>query len=115
MSNGQSQAGTVETEVPARLDRLPWSRFHWMVVIGLCQRDLPDGGVRRARRGGAPGTEPRHRPHEYGRASRRELRRRVGARYWGPGRFGEALREAVAQGRAKQLPKGQFAPTTGDR
>jgi hypothetical protein len=30
-----------------------------------------------------------------------------------PGRFGEALREAVAQDRSKTLPKGQFAPTTG--
>ncbi|MDX6581044.1 MAG: hypothetical protein QOI10_228 [Solirubrobacterales bacterium] len=26
---------TIETRVPARLDRLPWSRFHWRVVIGL--------------------------------------------------------------------------------
>lgn len=23
------------TNIPARLDRLPWSRFHWMVVVGL--------------------------------------------------------------------------------
>ncbi|MFI7463975.1 MFS transporter [Nonomuraea sp. NPDC049646] len=27
--------GTVTTKVPARLDRLPWSRWHWMIVIGL--------------------------------------------------------------------------------
>jgi len=26
---------TIETSIPARLDRLPWSRFHWLVVIGL--------------------------------------------------------------------------------
>ena len=26
---------TIETEIPARLDRLPWSSFHWRVVIGL--------------------------------------------------------------------------------
>jgi MFS family permease len=25
----------VRTSVPARLDRLPWSKFHWRVVIGL--------------------------------------------------------------------------------
>ncbi|HEY6762178.1 MAG TPA: MFS transporter [Baekduia sp.] len=25
----------VETDIPARLDRLPWSRFHWRIVIGL--------------------------------------------------------------------------------
>jgi MFS family permease len=27
--------GTITTQVPSRLDRLPWSRFHWRVVIGL--------------------------------------------------------------------------------
>src|SRR3954462_13378904 len=26
---------TIETSVPARLDRLPWARFHWLVIIGL--------------------------------------------------------------------------------
>jgi MFS family permease len=31
----QAQTGTVRTNVPARLDRLPWSRWHWMIVIGL--------------------------------------------------------------------------------
>src|SRR5689334_23628368 len=25
----------IRTKIPARLDRLPWSRFHWRVVIGL--------------------------------------------------------------------------------
>jgi MFS family permease len=29
------ETGTITTQVPARLDRLPWSRFHWRVVIGL--------------------------------------------------------------------------------
>jgi MFS family permease len=29
------QTGTITTQVPARLDRLPWSRFHWRVVVGL--------------------------------------------------------------------------------
>jgi MFS family permease len=27
--------GTIETQIPSRLDRLPWSRFHWMIVLGL--------------------------------------------------------------------------------
>ena len=35
--------GTIETNVPARLDRLPWSRFHWMVVIGLGTVWILDG------------------------------------------------------------------------
>ena len=29
-------AGAVfETDVPARLDRLPWARFHWLVIVAL--------------------------------------------------------------------------------
>lgn len=34
MSAG-AQTGVISTRVPARLDRLPWSRFHWRVVVGL--------------------------------------------------------------------------------
>jgi MFS family permease len=37
------QTGTVRTKVPARLDRLPWSRWHWMVVIGLGTVWILDG------------------------------------------------------------------------
>jgi MFS family permease len=33
--SGSAQTGTITTQVPARLERLPWSRFHWRVVIGL--------------------------------------------------------------------------------
>ncbi|WIM88901.1 MFS transporter [Candidatus Mycobacterium wuenschmannii] len=33
--SGSAQTGTISTRVPARLDRLPWSRFHWRVVVGL--------------------------------------------------------------------------------
>jgi MFS family permease len=46
-----------------------------------------------------------------GAANRKELRRRVGARYWGPGRFAAALRQAVAEGRVRSLPRGQFGPS----
>jgi MFS family permease len=31
----KAELGTIETRIPARLDRLPWSRFHWRVVFGL--------------------------------------------------------------------------------
>src|SRR3954469_24950840 len=43
MSNGNAETGTIETRVPARLDRLPWSRFHWMVIIGLGTVWILDG------------------------------------------------------------------------
>jgi MFS family permease len=35
--------GEVQTAVPARLDRLPWARFHWMVVLGLGAVWILDG------------------------------------------------------------------------
>jgi MFS family permease len=40
-----SEAGldTIETRIPGRLDRLPWSRFHWRVVIGLGTVWILDG------------------------------------------------------------------------
>ncbi|WP_250002819.1 MFS transporter [Actinoplanes sp. M2I2] len=33
----------VRTNVPARLDRLPWARWHWMIVIGLGTVWILDG------------------------------------------------------------------------
>src|SRR3954467_2899890 len=41
MSTGEER--TIETRIPARLDRLPWSRFHWMIVIGLGTVWILDG------------------------------------------------------------------------
>ena len=40
-----AEAGTdtITTQVPSRLDRLPWSRFHWRVVIGLGSVWILDG------------------------------------------------------------------------
>jgi MFS family permease len=34
---------TIETQIPARMDRLPWSKWHWMVVIGLGTVWILDG------------------------------------------------------------------------
>src|SRR5215217_2065826 len=34
---------TIETNIPARMDRLPWSRWHWMVIIGLGTVWILDG------------------------------------------------------------------------
>ncbi|MBV9088731.1 MAG: MFS transporter [Mycobacteriaceae bacterium] len=42
MASG-AQTGTITTQVPARLDRLPWSRFHWRVVVGLGSVWILDG------------------------------------------------------------------------
>src|SRR5215475_9970970 len=35
--------GTIRTNIPARLDRLPWARWHWMVIIGLGTVWILDG------------------------------------------------------------------------
>ena len=37
------QLGTITTDIPARLDRLPWAKFHWMVVVGLGTVWILDG------------------------------------------------------------------------
>ncbi len=42
MSEG-IETGTIETKIPARLDRLPWSRFHWIVIVGLGTAWILDG------------------------------------------------------------------------
>jgi MFS family permease len=38
-----SEERTVETNVPQRLDRLPWSRWHWLIVTALGITWLLDG------------------------------------------------------------------------
>jgi MFS family permease len=35
MSSSGVQVKNVRSLVPARMDRLPWSRFHWLIVVGL--------------------------------------------------------------------------------
>src|SRR3978361_339762 len=77
----------IETKVPARLDRLPWAKWHWMVIIGLgtvwllagleAAVNVPHrdarGPARRPARRGLLGTRPRRLPV---RLRRRRLRRR---------------------------------------
>src|SRR4051812_17754897 len=37
------ETGQITTDIPARLDRLPWARWHWMIVIGLGTVWILDG------------------------------------------------------------------------
>jgi MFS family permease len=39
----QAETGKITTKVPARLDRLPWSKWHWMIIIGLGTVWILDG------------------------------------------------------------------------
>ncbi|GGZ79868.1 MFS transporter [Streptomyces echinoruber] len=44
MATAEADTGrTVTTDIPARLDRLPWSRWHWTIVIGLGTVWILDG------------------------------------------------------------------------
>jgi MFS family permease len=52
--------------------------------------------------------------HERGEMTREELGRAVGARYWGPGRFRGALREAVGEGAARRIGRRSYAPAGSD-
>lgn len=38
-----AETGPVKSLVPARMDRLPWTRFHWLVVVGLGVSWILDG------------------------------------------------------------------------
>ena len=38
-----SETNTVETRVPARMDRLPWSRWHTLVIFALGVTWVLDG------------------------------------------------------------------------
>jgi MFS family permease len=38
-----AETGRIETNIPARLDRLPWAKFHWLVIIGLGTVWILDG------------------------------------------------------------------------
>ncbi|WP_081236302.1 MFS transporter [Streptomyces viridosporus] len=40
---GTGRTSTITTSIPARLDRLPWSRWHWSIVIGLGTVWILDG------------------------------------------------------------------------
>ena len=37
------ETGRITTDIPARMDRLPWARWHWLIVIGLGTVWILDG------------------------------------------------------------------------
>jgi MFS family permease len=67
MSTAIGTFRTIRTQIPARLDRLPWSRFHWRVVAALGTVWILDGlevtivgsiGARLTERGSGLGLTP---------------------------------------------------------
>ena len=50
---------------------------------------------------------------EGGAQTRAQLAERVGARYWGPGRFRAALRAAVADGAVRRVGRNTYGPGDG--
>ena len=45
VGSGGRAGSTVESLVPARMDRLPWARWHWLVVMALVITWILDGLV----------------------------------------------------------------------
>ncbi len=43
VASGPVELRTIETNIPARMDRLPWARWHWLVVVGLGAVWILDG------------------------------------------------------------------------
>ncbi len=43
VSNGGAATHAVESSIPGRMDRLPWARWHWLVVIALGVTWILDG------------------------------------------------------------------------
>lgn len=43
MTTGQTDHDSIAASLPGRLDRLPWSRFHWLVVVALGITWILDG------------------------------------------------------------------------
>ena len=43
MSQSLAHGALIESDIPARLDRLPWSKFHWLIVIALGITWILDG------------------------------------------------------------------------
>jgi hypothetical protein len=52
---------------------------------------------------------------EHGDLARDELARQLGARRWGPGRYGSALRTAVREGRVERGPGRTYRNASGER
>jgi MFS family permease len=42
-ATARAQLRTIRTAIPSRLDRLPWSTFHWRIVVGLGTVWILDG------------------------------------------------------------------------
>ena len=78
----------------------------WSPFLSSSTRDIEDSDRYLAR-----GVEQLERAvREHGVLSRRELGRHVGCRFWGPGRFGRALRTAVRDGRIRRAGRGMYGP-----
>ena len=39
----ETELGRITTDIPARMDRLPWVRWHWLIVVGLGTVWILDG------------------------------------------------------------------------
>jgi hypothetical protein len=55
-----------------------------------------------------------HALQEHGPANEHELEVFVHGEFWGPGRFDDALREAIEEGRIRRLSRHRYGPVNGN-
>jgi hypothetical protein len=106
---------TIETNIPARMDRLPWSRWHWMIIIGLGTVWILDGlAVTIVGAIGGRLTDPEGglelSASQVGAAGSAYFGDRLGCKYWGPMRFRNALKAGVDRDAFRKTGRGRYAP-----
>ena len=42
-SSAVEQERPIKSLIPVRMDQMPWSRFHWLVIVGLGTAWILDG------------------------------------------------------------------------
>ena len=108
------ETGRITTDIPARLDRLRWSRWHWTVLIGLGTVWILDGLevtiVGSMSEAVAQEMQQLVRAlHDQGPLIPETLATVAGATYWEPGRFERALTFCLADGLLVSRPDGRLA------
>ncbi len=87
----------INSDIPARLDRLPWGRFHWLLIRALGVTWILDGLEAPVHLGGLVGTD-RRAPLVAGRLLSAALMIAGAAIEWWPGvdSEGKALEDVAA-------------------
>jgi hypothetical protein len=122
MSTTPDEPRTIRTNIPARLDRLPWSGFRPGPVTGQAVSSPGMLGTAGGERMSVARADTAlDREVELiaavvaveGPIGREQLALAVQGRSWGPGRFRGALRESLREGRTREMAHYAYGPPGG--